>query len=156
MLLYFLLSGSKNYSGFSSKELILNANQKGIQCVFTFLIAITSACFCGFDVTVNAVGITKSKSFHFFHLDVCVCAMPGPTLCVCDCIWSYFWYLYGSYAIILHSNCICWYMLQLNEIRQIVSKMAGRGPDEVLVVASPYRICPLGAHIDHQVFLIHL
>ncbi|KAF3452688.1 hypothetical protein FNV43_RR03121 [Rhamnella rubrinervis] len=39
---------------------------------------------------------------------------------------------------------------ELNEIRQIVSKMAGRDPDEVRVVASPYRICPLGAHIDHQ------
>ncbi|KAJ6992637.1 galacturonokinase [Populus alba x Populus x berolinensis] len=28
--------------------------------------------------------------------------------------------------------------------------MAGRGPEEVRVVVSPYRICPLGAHIDHQ------
>ncbi|KAH7544763.1 galacturonokinase [Ziziphus jujuba] len=39
---------------------------------------------------------------------------------------------------------------ELNEIRQTVSKMAARRPDEVRVVASPYRICPLGAHIDHQ------
>ncbi|KDP45831.1 hypothetical protein JCGZ_17438 [Jatropha curcas] len=28
--------------------------------------------------------------------------------------------------------------------------MAGRSPEEVRVVVSPYRICPLGAHIDHQ------
>nr|AEY11272.1 GALK [Morus alba var. multicaulis] len=39
---------------------------------------------------------------------------------------------------------------ELNEVREIVSKMAGRGTEEVRVVASPYRICPLGAHIDHQ------
>lgn len=41
-------------------------------------------------------------------------------------------------------------MLQLNEIRKIVSEMAGTGVEEVQVVVSPYRICPLGAHIDHQ------
>ncbi|KAI6688561.1 hypothetical protein NL676_025389 [Syzygium grande] len=29
--------------------------------------------------------------------------------------------------------------------------MAGQRTDEVQVVGSPYRICPLGAHIDHQV-----
>lgn len=29
--------------------------------------------------------------------------------------------------------------------------MAGRGIEDVRVVVSPYRICPLGAHIDHQV-----
>ncbi|OWM86914.1 hypothetical protein CDL15_Pgr015950 [Punica granatum] len=28
--------------------------------------------------------------------------------------------------------------------------MSGRDADEVRVVVSPYRICPLGAHIDHQ------
>ncbi|KAG6769360.1 hypothetical protein POTOM_024991 [Populus tomentosa] len=39
---------------------------------------------------------------------------------------------------------------ELNEIKEIVSAMAGRGPEEVRVVVSPYRICPLGAHIDHQ------
>jgi hypothetical protein len=27
--------------------------------------------------------------------------------------------------------------------------------DEVEVVASPYRVCPLGAHIDHQVGAVH-
>jgi len=43
------------------------------------------------------------------------------------------------------------FVLQLNEIKEIVSAMAGRGPEEVRVVVSPYRICPLGAHIDHQV-----
>ncbi|KAH0993554.1 hypothetical protein GBA52_005037 [Prunus armeniaca] len=39
---------------------------------------------------------------------------------------------------------------QLNGIRQTVSEMAGRGIEDVRVVVSPYRICPLGAHIDHQ------
>ncbi|KAK3437533.1 hypothetical protein EUGRSUZ_C02197 [Eucalyptus grandis] len=39
---------------------------------------------------------------------------------------------------------------QLNYIRNVVSRMAGRRTDEVQVVISPYRICPLGAHIDHQ------
>ncbi|PKI38419.1 hypothetical protein CRG98_041199 [Punica granatum] len=39
---------------------------------------------------------------------------------------------------------------ELCRIRSIVSKMSGRDADEVRVVVSPYRICPLGAHIDHQ------
>ncbi|KAJ4709189.1 Galacturonokinase [Melia azedarach] len=39
---------------------------------------------------------------------------------------------------------------QLNKMKNIVSKMAGRDAKEVRVVVSPYRICPLGAHIDHQ------
>ncbi|OMO89159.1 hypothetical protein CCACVL1_07993 [Corchorus capsularis] len=39
---------------------------------------------------------------------------------------------------------------QLNKIRKIVSEMAGKDEDNVRVVVSPYRICPLGAHIDHQ------
>ncbi|KAJ6381149.1 hypothetical protein OIU77_029941 [Salix suchowensis] len=39
---------------------------------------------------------------------------------------------------------------ELNEVKEIVSAMAGRGPEDVRVVVSPYRICPLGAHIDHQ------
>ncbi|XP_037496037.1 galacturonokinase-like [Jatropha curcas] len=39
---------------------------------------------------------------------------------------------------------------ELNRIRKVVSAMAGRSPEEVRVVVSPYRICPLGAHIDHQ------
>ena len=43
-------------------------------------------------------------------------------------------------------------MLQLNGIREIVSEMSGRGREQVRVVVSPYRICPLGAHIDHQVW----
>lgn len=30
--------------------------------------------------------------------------------------------------------------------------MANVNTEEVRVVVSPYRICPLGAHIDHQVF----
>ncbi|XP_057748572.1 galacturonokinase isoform X2 [Arachis stenosperma] len=36
------------------------------------------------------------------------------------------------------------------EVRRIVSNMAGVTKEEVRIVASPYRICPLGAHIDHQ------
>ncbi|KAL9665982.1 hypothetical protein QQ045_000303 [Rhodiola kirilowii] len=39
---------------------------------------------------------------------------------------------------------------ELDKIRKVVAEMAGRGTDEVRVVVSPYRICPLGAHIDHQ------
>ncbi|CAI0387963.1 unnamed protein product [Linum tenue] len=39
---------------------------------------------------------------------------------------------------------------EVNEMRNLVSSMAGRDPGEVRIVASPYRICPLGAHIDHQ------
>lgn len=41
--------------------------------------------------------------------------------------------------------------------------MSGRDIGDVRVVISPYRICPLGAHIDHQVtssslvvFLLHV
>lgn len=63
---------------------------------------------------------------------------------------------YHRVVVILFSNFMYSFMLQLNEIRQTVSKMAARRPDEVRVVASPYRICPLGAHIDHQVFLMYL
>ncbi|XP_027919791.1 galacturonokinase isoform X2 [Vigna unguiculata] len=45
----------------------------------------------------------------------------------------------------------CWPSLtELNEIREKVSKMANVNTEEVRVVVSPYRICPLGAHIDHQ------
>ncbi|CAA7408281.1 unnamed protein product [Spirodela intermedia] len=39
---------------------------------------------------------------------------------------------------------------ELHRVRKIVSVMAGRDVSEVRVVVSPYRICPLGAHIDHQ------
>ncbi|CAL0330884.1 unnamed protein product [Lupinus luteus] len=45
----------------------------------------------------------------------------------------------------------CWPSeAELNEIREIVSDMARVNKEEVQVVVSPYRICPLGAHIDHQ------
>lgn len=43
--------------------------------------------------------------------------------------------------------------LQLDEIKKKVAEMSGRGVEDVRVVVSPYRICPLGAHIDHQVSL---
>lgn len=46
--------------------------------------------------------------------------------------------------------------LQLNKIRKIVSEMSGKGTEHVRVVVSPYRICPLGAHVDHQVSTLHL
>ncbi|KAM5553974.1 hypothetical protein ABKV19_025949, partial [Rosa sericea] len=39
---------------------------------------------------------------------------------------------------------------QLDEIRGVVLEMSGRGREQVRCAASPYRICPLGAHIDHQ------
>ncbi|KAK7358455.1 hypothetical protein VNO77_00383 [Canavalia gladiata] len=39
---------------------------------------------------------------------------------------------------------------ELNEIREVISKMANVDKEKVRVVVSPYRICPLGAHIDHQ------
>ncbi|KAH9805590.1 Galacturonokinase [Citrus sinensis] len=35
-------------------------------------------------------------------------------------------------------------------MRNKVSEMSGRDAEVVRVVVSPYRICPLGAHIDHQ------
>lgn len=40
---------------------------------------------------------------------------------------------------------------ELNEIKDSKPTMAGRGPEEVRVVVSPCRICPLGARTDHQV-----
>ncbi|KAH7848299.1 hypothetical protein Vadar_000928 [Vaccinium darrowii] len=39
---------------------------------------------------------------------------------------------------------------ELDEMRKLVAEMAGRGTKDVRVVVSPYRICPLGAHVDHQ------
>ncbi|KAK9076852.1 hypothetical protein SSX86_005186 [Deinandra increscens subsp. villosa] len=39
---------------------------------------------------------------------------------------------------------------ELDRIKNMVAEMAGVHVDVVKVVASPYRICPLGAHIDHQ------
>ncbi|XP_078444027.1 galacturonic acid kinase isoform X2 [Wolffia australiana] len=35
-------------------------------------------------------------------------------------------------------------------VREIASAMTGKNENDVKVVVSPYRICPLGAHIDHQ------
>lgn len=37
-----------------------------------------------------------------------------------------------------------------NELRRQVAGMFGTAAREVRIVRSPYRICPLGAHIDHQ------
>lgn len=39
---------------------------------------------------------------------------------------------------------------ELDEVRKMVAEMSGRDAKDVRVVVSPYRICPLGAHIDHQ------
>ncbi|XP_059634497.1 galacturonokinase [Cornus florida] len=39
---------------------------------------------------------------------------------------------------------------ELDEIKKMVAEMSGSDIEEVRVVVSPYRICPLGAHIDHQ------
>ncbi|KAG5058709.1 hypothetical protein JHK86_013705 [Glycine max] len=45
----------------------------------------------------------------------------------------------------------CWPSdAELNELRERVSKIVDLNKEEVRVVVSPYRICPLGAHIDHQ------
>ena len=41
--------------------------------------------------------------------------------------------------------------LQLDGIRNTVAEMALVDVNVVKIVVSPYRICPLGAHIDHQV-----
>lgn len=38
----------------------------------------------------------------------------------------------------------------LDQLRQTVSRRYGARPSEVRIVRAPYRICPLGAHIDHQ------
>lgn len=39
---------------------------------------------------------------------------------------------------------------ELDKIRTMVAEILGTGAEEVRIVISPYRICPLGAHIDHQ------
>ncbi|XP_071907814.1 galacturonokinase-like isoform X1 [Coffea arabica] len=39
---------------------------------------------------------------------------------------------------------------ELDGMREKVAQMSGGDAKEVRFVVSPYRICPLGAHIDHQ------
>lgn len=39
---------------------------------------------------------------------------------------------------------------ELYDAKKKVAEMSGRDVGDVRVVISPYRICPLGAHIDHQ------
>ncbi|XP_074269158.1 galacturonokinase isoform X2 [Silene latifolia] len=39
---------------------------------------------------------------------------------------------------------------ELSDLRNMVAGMAETSVKDVRVVVSPYRICPLGAHIDHQ------
>ncbi|VVA97146.1 unnamed protein product [Arabis nemorensis] len=39
---------------------------------------------------------------------------------------------------------------ELIAIKEAVANITGRDTGEVRVVVAPYRICPLGAHIDHQ------
>lgn len=38
----------------------------------------------------------------------------------------------------------------LEDQRRRVAREAGVAPREVRAIASPYRVCPLGAHVDHQ------
>ncbi|XP_020596626.1 galacturonokinase isoform X2 [Phalaenopsis equestris] len=40
--------------------------------------------------------------------------------------------------------------VELSDAKKKVAEMSGRDVGDVRVVISPYRICPLGAHIDHQ------
>jgi galactokinase len=42
----------------------------------------------------------------------------------------------------------------LDQLRQTVSRRYGARPSEVRIVRAPYRICPLGAHIDHQLGIV--
>lgn len=152
---------NNNCIGFFSERAWSECKSQGCSMWLYFLVGLSSAFICGLDVSVDAVGITKSKflSFYFLffsHLDVSACTMPALPWCIFDFIWSHSdtcMPLMFLYYVLISSADIC---AQLNEIRQRVSKMAGRGLDEVRIVASPYRICPLGAHIDHQVFIIHL
>lgn len=46
------------------------------------------------------------------------------------------------------------YVFKLDAVRKKVAEMSGRNVGDVRVVACPYRICPLGAHIDHQVCVL--
>lgn len=39
---------------------------------------------------------------------------------------------------------------ELDGVKKVVAEMSGGDAGDVRVVVSPYRICPLGAHIDHQ------
>ncbi|MDP6439582.1 MAG: galactokinase family protein [Candidatus Brocadiia bacterium] len=39
-------------------------------------------------------------------------------------------------------------------LRRDVARMAGVQPQDTLVVRSPYRVCPLGAHVDHQLGVV--
>jgi galactokinase len=39
---------------------------------------------------------------------------------------------------------------RVQRLRRDVAERAGCAPERVRVVRSPYRICPLGAHVDHQ------
>ena len=40
--------------------------------------------------------------------------------------------------------------LEITKLREEVVRRYGVPPSDVRVVLAPYRICPLGAHIDHQ------
>ncbi|KAK7399040.1 hypothetical protein VNO78_10215 [Psophocarpus tetragonolobus] len=56
-----------------------------------------------------------------------------------------------SFLVVAEMAAQCWPSdAELNEMKEMVSKMANVNKEEVRVVVSPYRICPLGAHIDHQ------
>lgn len=55
--------------------------------------------------------------------------------------------------VLLCVNLTRSFVFQLIAIKEAVAKITGRDTGEVRVVVAPYRICPLGAHIDHQVGL---
>ena len=38
----------------------------------------------------------------------------------------------------------------IDDLKIEMNRLFGIAPTDVRVVRSPYRICPLGAHIDHQ------
>ena len=67
-------------------------------------------------------------------------------------------------SLVSGRQCFLFYILflvlQLEIGRKKVVEISGRDEREVRVAACPYRICPLGAHIDHQVtlrsYIVHI
>jgi len=67
-------------------------------------------------------------------------------------------------SLVSGRQCFLFYILfvvlQLEIVRKKVVEISGRDEREVRVAACPYRICPLGAHIDHQVtlrsYIVHI
>lgn len=91
------------------------------------------------DEVVNQLYVHLISRFIFWLLNLMLlhCQLLFEILIFDKCLWL--------------SSFIPKFEWQLNAIRKIVSAMSGKCAEQVRVVASPYRICPLGAHIDHQV-----